>query len=80
MKYDYDYDIRETFDANFGEDAFFHLCNNIDDREILRLAIEFLKGAADRLDSDLDNKEIYYEYRSIVDIIIRLQYIEKNYV
>ena len=76
----YDYDIRETFDANLGKDSLWNINNEISDYDILRLAVEFLRLSASRLDSDLKDAKINEEYIKLKFIIEQLENIIKNYV
>lgn len=77
--YNWDYDIRKTFDSYLGEDMFFSLDNIISDYDLLRLATEFLRFAMERLDSDLSDDKIFEEYNKIGAIINQLEDIIKNY-
>lgn len=76
----YDYDIREIYDDILGNDTLHNLCENISDYDLLRLAVEFLRLATQRLDSDLNNNEIYEEYLNLKFIIKSLEEIVKEYV
>lgn len=76
----YDFDIIKTFNDTLGENSFENLLNGVNDFDMLRIAIEFLKVATNRLDSDLDNKEIYAEYVKLCTIIEQLEKIRKTYV
>ena len=74
------YDLRETFDAILGKHSLWNINNEISDYDITRLAVEFLRLSASRLDSDLDNKAINEEYIKLKFIIEQLENIIKNYV
>lgn len=76
----YDFDIRRTFNDILGKDSLWNINNEISDYDILRLAVEFLRLSASRLDSDLDNKAINEEYIKLKFIIEQLENIIKNYV
>lgn len=76
----YDYDIRKVFDDTLGEDAIYHLCDSVNDKEILRIATELLRDATERLGNDLDNDAIENEYNKLTTIILMLQEIIENYV
>jgi len=80
MEINYDYDIRKTFNDILGADMLGNLCENISDYDLLRLATELLRLATQRLDSDLNNKEINEEYIKLKFIIEQLEQITKNYV
>lgn len=80
MEINYDYDIRDTFNDILGADMLWNLCENISDYDLLRLATELVRLATQRLDSDLDNKEINEEYTKLNSIINKLEEIIKNYV
>lgn len=75
------------FNYNFNqklEDYYFNIFQEIhetiNDYETLQIGIEILKIAMQRLDSDLDNKDIEKEYKKLGYIIKELEEIEKNYV
>ena len=73
--------IIEDFGDIMGDkDAFWKLENTISDYDLLRLATEMLFFARERLDSDLDNKEIYKEYTKLGIIYDLLKDIIENYV
>lgn len=76
----YDDDIRKTFNDILCEDSWFALLESINDFDLLRLSVEFLRKSTDRLDNDLDNKEINEEYIKLKFIIEQLEKIIKNYV
>ena len=76
----YDNDIRKTFNDILGEDSWFALLESINDFDLLRLSVEFLRKSTDRLDNDLDNKEINEEYIKLKFIIEQLEKIIRNYV
>lgn len=80
MTYNFDYDIRKTFDDILGKGMLEQLCENISDYDELRLAVEFLKFATNRLDNDLDNKKINEEYTKLKFIIEQLEKIIQEYV
>lgn len=80
MEMNYDYDIRKTFDEILGKDMLGNLCENISDYDELRLAVEILKLATQRLDSDLNNEKINEEYIKLRFIIEQLERIIENYV
>ena len=73
MAYNFDYDIRKTFDDILGKGMLEQLCENISDYDELRLAVEILKFATNRLDNDLDNKKINEEYIKLKFIIEQLE-------
>lgn len=75
----YDYNIRKTFEEILGKDALGNLCENINDYDFLRLSVEFLRFATQRLSSDLNDKEINEEYIKLKFIIENLENIIKNY-
>lgn len=76
----YDYDIRNIFEDILGKDTLDNLCENINDYDMLRLSIELLRFATERLSSDLNNKEINEEYIKLKFIIEQLEKLEKTYV
>ena len=77
----YDYDIRKTLNDIIGEEnAFNSISDGLNDKEILRLAVEYLRDATDRLDGDLDNKEVLVEYDKLRGIIGQLEDIIQHYV
>ena len=76
----YDFKIIQTFNDVLGEDAMFNLSNNVSDYDMLRIATELLIDATERLNSDLDDEKIMQEYNKLVEIILELQDIIKNYV
>ena len=80
MTYNFDYDIRKTFDDILGKGMLEQLCENISDYDELRLAVEILKFATNRLDNDLDNKKINEEYIKLKFIIEQLEKIIQEYV
>lgn len=80
MEMNYDYDIRKTFDEILGKDMLGNLCENISDYDELRLAVEILRLATQRLDSDLNNEKINEEYIKLRFIIEQLERIIENYV
>lgn len=80
MAYNFDYDIRKTFDDILGQGMLEQLCENISDYDELRLAVEILKFATSRLDNDLDNKKINEEYIKLKFIIEQLEKIIQEYV
>lgn len=80
MYYKYDYDIRKIFDDVLGENMFYSLDNTIDDKEMLRLATEFLRFSRDRLGSDLSDDKIFEEYIKLNVVIEMLEKIIENYV
>lgn len=80
MLYNFDYDIRKTFDDILGQGMLEQLCENISDYDQLRLAVEILKFATNRLDNDLDNKKINEEYIKLKFIIEQLEKIIQEYV
>lgn len=80
MEINYDYDIRKTFDEILGKDMLGNLCENISDYDELRLAVEILRLATQRLDSDLNNEKINEEYIKLRFIIEQLERIIENYV
>lgn len=80
MEINYDYDIRKTFDDILGKDMLANLCDNINDFDELRLAVEILRYATERLNSDLDDEKINTEYMKLRFIIEQLENIVENYV
>lgn len=80
MEVNYDYDIRETFNDTLGANMLETLCENISDYDELRLAVELLRFATERLNSDLNDKKINEEYIKLHFIIEQLEQIIKNYV
>lgn len=75
------------FDYNFNmqleryyESIFDTIHDTMDDREVLKVAIEVLKIAMARLDGDLNNKDIKKEYQKLGYIIRELEEIEEDYV
>lgn len=80
MKINYDYDIRKTFDDILGKGMLTNLCDNINDFDELRLAVEILRYATERLNSDLDDEKINTEYMKLRFIIEQLENIVENYV
>ena len=75
----YDYDIRKTFEEILGQDTLGNLCENINDYDMLRLSIELLRFATQRLSSDLNDRKINEEYIKLNFIIEQLEKIEKTY-
>lgn len=70
----YDYQIRGEF-----EDLFYDLSSgDYGDLEKLRLGTEIIKYARDVLDGDLDDKEIFEEYKKLDNICKRLDDICKE--
>jgi len=76
----YDIDIEKTFNDILGENMLQNLCNEINDFDMLRLAIELLRFATARLDSDLNDKKINEEYIKLNFIIEQLERIKNTYV
>ena len=76
----YDFYIRKVFNDILGKDSLWNLDNEINDYEILRLATEFLRLSAKRLDNDLKDAKINEEYIKLKFIIEQLENIIKNYV
>ena len=76
----YDYDIRKTFEEILGQDTLEKLCSNINDFDMLRLSIELLRFATQRLSSDLNDRKINEEYIKLNFIIEQLEKLEKTYV
>ena len=64
----------------YYESIFDTIHDTMDDREVLKVAIEVLKIAMARLDGDLDNKDIRKEYQKLGYIIRELEEIEEDYV
>lgn len=64
----------------YYESIFDTIHDTMDDREVLKVAIEVLKIAMARLDGDLDNKDIKKEYQKLGYIIMELEEIEEDYV
>ena len=74
----FDYNFDYTLEKYYG--GIFDMIHNvIDDYNTLKIGIEILKIAMQRLDSDLENKEIKKEYQKLGYIIRELEEIEKNY-
>lgn len=72
-----------NFDTKLEEyyDDIFNMAHEVmDDHEVLKIGIEFLKIAMARLDGDLDREDILKEYVYLGDIIKKLEEINENYV
>ena len=82
MKYTLDQlqnkDLQKYIDT-YIKDMFETLHNTTSDYDVLELGTEILKIARDRLNGDLEDKEIYYEYRQLDDIVYRLNIMLKQY-
>ena len=76
----YDYDIRKIFEEILGKDTLGNLCENINDYDMLRLSVELLRFATQRLSSDLNDNKINEEYIKLKFIIENLENIINNYV
>ena len=75
--FDYNFDLQLE---RYYNSIFDTIHDTMDDREVLNVAIEVLKIAMCRLDSDLNNKDIKKEYQKLGYIIRELEEIEEDYV
>lgn len=69
--------LQEHFDYN---KMFTDIHENISDFDTLAIGTEIIKIARDRLDGDLDKKEIKEEYDKLMQIIKELNKVLDNYV
>ena len=65
---------------HYFEDIFNEIQESTSDYDTLIIAIEILKIFRDRLDSDLNDKSILYEYKVVNHIIDMLLTIKEFYV
>ena len=77
VMFDYNFDMKMQ---EYYDDIFMQVHDVMDDHEVLKLGIEFLKIAMARLDGDLNREDILKEYVYLGDIIKKLEEIDKNYV
>lgn len=72
----------ETFNyklQDYFRNIFEEIHETINDYETLEIGIEIIKIAKERLNSDLNNKEIKKEYEKLKTIIKELEDVKNNY-